>query len=400
VAQDKVAIWIGYVLGFGLACAYWPQAYADAEVARWAVAWIGIGLLLWWRISFTLPLLGCVFLGIVFGSIFWAPISLDAIWELTHWVLLIGCFVVGVSELEEPVFEGAAWGIAVNSALATAQYLGWHPVSEASTPAGFMGNKDFLSETAILVMLFMLARGRWKMAILALPALVLPQGRAALAAGAVGLTFIGKKWAWATAAALFSVALVFYYMKGSGWDDVRWQIWYATLRGTTFFGHGVGQFYSGYMALQDFSHDWRPEHAHNDWLEILFEFGPIGLLLSAAFAVQLLYRGRGGAVWAGFIVLGLLSFSLHNPATAVLGFLAGGRLYGAGLMVQHREPLSAIRDLARDARRRLFGDSKRGDVVAVRSAYAQGDHRVAVVSCRAGFAGGQIDGMVREIRSL
>ena len=143
------------LLGFGLAVAFVPQAYADVNVGRSAVAWLCVALLVWLIPSVRWSLSGGLLLALALLSFAWAPEPLNALNGILQLGLLTGAFVVGRAGCAENIFEGAAWGMIVNSALAVAQSLGWHPVMEVSTasPAGLFGNRDFMAEAALLVVI-------------------------------------------------------------------------------------------------------------------------------------------------------------------------------------------------------------------------------------------------------
>jgi hypothetical protein len=376
---------VGFLLGLGLTCGYWPQAYADEEVGRWAIGCVLLAVLLWFRSPVRASALGLAFLTWVALSFVWVPFPLDGLWEMSHWAFLVWAFLIGASELAAPVFEGAAWGLAVNSALAIGQMFGLDIVQQASVPAGFFGNRDFLAETTLLAIVPLLAARRWRMAAALLPALLLPQSRAVLAVGAV----LALIWGWgrsriaaAVACAMLVLATVAVtYVKHLHSDEVRLDIWLDAWNATTWLGQGVGQFYATFPTHAVlFGDGSRPEHVHNDWLEILYEHGPIGAALALLFAVDLARRGgRWGFAWLAFCGLCAVSFALHNPATAILGFLAGGSVHGAGALVRRGVAQPAGDDLRRSRRRRFFGNPRFGSPVAAGPPHAARGTGVALL---------------------
>jgi len=128
-------------------------------------------------------------------------------------------------------------------------------------------------------------------------------------------------------------------------EDARWSIFASTLDGIGAFnpiGSGPGTYPDVYPAFQPSElGQWLINHAHNDYLEWLFEGG----LLAAALIVLslLLYARQWGRVWtpggwsrARFVQVGagigilllllhsLLDYNLHIPANvAYFAFLAG-----------------------------------------------------------------------------
>lgn len=140
--------------------------------------------------------------------------------------------------------------------------------------------------------------------------------------------------------ALSVAALSWYKLKGglSQNDSLRLEIWSYAWQHSSLLGRGVGQYFS--TAGQPFFHPaWGSQHTHNDWLEIYYDLGIGGTALAAIFAMEVLYWPDTDSdyrwVWLAFMVLCFFSFSLHNPATAILGLLAAGRVYGSRYMV-HR----------------------------------------------------------------
>lgn len=127
-------------------------------------------------------------------------------------------------------------------------------------------------------------------------------------------------------------------------DDWRWSIYAGTLAGIGEFfplGSGIGTFSGVYRRFQPEDIPMFVNHAHNDYLEWLFEGGLLAGALMAVFLLLYLLRWR--QVWtseawshlrfaqvaAGISLFlmglhGLLDFNLHIPANAIyFAFLAG-----------------------------------------------------------------------------
>lgn len=357
----KWPTFVAYGLGFGLIVGYYPSAYLDGSIGRSAIAWLCIAVLLWFRQDCRPPHTAVAFLALAIVSLFWAPITFDGIWALMTWLLLIGAFGVGYSGFAEPIFEGALWGMGINSLVILGQLAGFHPVFEAEVPAGLFGNRDLSAEAALLVAIPLVAQSRWKMLPLVLPSLLLPQSRAVLFVGAGLILLAGWRripiWAMiGIVAAILAVFIGVTALKHIHSDLSRLALWSDTWRGVTWIGHGAGQFYSAFPATNWSFTGSRPEHAHNDWLEILYEYGPLGLVLALAFAAYIAgcnYDRRWQWTWIALCGLCLVSFSLHNAATAVLGFVAGGRLYGCGALVGDRDGRATVAYFARGALARI-----------------------------------------------
>lgn len=326
------------LLGFGLAVAFVPNAYADVNVGRWAVAWLCIALLIWIVPSVRWSLCGGVLLVLALVSFAWAPEPLNAINGFLQLGLLAGAFVVGRAGCAENIFEGAAWGMIGNSALAVAQVSGWHPVMEVSTasPAGLFGNRDFMAEAALLVIVPLVWQRRWFMAAAILPALTLPFDRTViLAGGMVTALMVWKLSRTVTiitiiAACIGAAVLTLTPGKLHSAKD-RTDLWKDTLAGTTFLGRGIGQFYNTFpeAATRQPIERIRSDHAHNDWLELTYELGIMGIVLAGLLSAGVL---SGPTCWEKYVFLALcvmscFAFPLHNPATGILGLVAAGGAY-------------------------------------------------------------------------
>jgi hypothetical protein len=388
---------VAWFLGFGLAMGYWAESYADASTLRWSVAWIGL-LILSWLIkpeSIVLPKLWYLLLLLMGISISWSTSWPDAIWQLQQFVLLGGMFWLGMQDerISENVFIGASWGIGINSLIAIGQLIdpSLFDFGEVSRPAGLMGNRDFLAEMAALTVIWSFGERRWKLTLIQLPSLILPQARAALVA--FGLTSVLLLWLnrnrRLAVGLLLGAAglLVFFSLTKSAWNDqVRWSIWSHTWEGVNWVGHGVGQFYSTYLNHPfELLGNSRPDHAHNDWLEVLYELGPIGLAITLFLVAQIVLGGRESCrlVFLCFCILCLGSFALHNPQSAVLAFVSGGRAWRDGALLWIGATRSTRVDIQSEALGRFDFGSKVASILfsrlAIRPAHEKGLNRVAMV---------------------
>jgi hypothetical protein len=92
------------------------------------------------------------------------------------------------------------------------------------------------------------------------------------------------------------------------------------------FGWGIGSYPGGFGAA----------HVHNDYLEMAYELGMVGLVI---FMLSLASLPRVGAEYfagAAFAVIALVSFPSHNPASAFLAAFLIGRLCGDRDLVLRR----------------------------------------------------------------
>lgn len=125
--------------------------------------------------------------------------------------------------------------------------------------------------------------------------------------------------------------------------DERWVIFNHTIEGIkTFFplGSGPGTFPDVYRAFQPIEQMNFVNNAHNDYLELLFEMGAIGMVIIAGFLILYLYgwvklwgkpwdrlhfiqRAAGIGIFA-ILLHSFFDFNLHTPANMIaFAFLCG-----------------------------------------------------------------------------
>lgn len=195
--------------------------------------------------------------------------------------------------------------------------------------------------------------------------------RGLLAAGAlllVGLSLLLAVWAGAES---FSVRL---RLTELHLDPYRQDLWFLTvppmLSLDPWFGAGANMFDQLSLRYRGAGFTAKPVHAHNDWLQLLVEYGRLGLAFGVAFfAVHIAAGWRNalriardtpptgllpqstslglaaGSVGA-FAAVGVHAFfdySLHLPAVALLVALCGGWLAGARFSREMRERVTVPR---------------------------------------------------------
>jgi O-antigen ligase len=145
-------------------------------------------------------------------------------------------------------------------------------------------------------------------------------------------------------------------------DDMRWSIYAATIQGIREFfpiGSGLGTYPAVFRRFQPGNIPDFVNHAHNDYLEWLFEGGLVAALLMVGFLALYLMRWR--KVWPredycppycfirisagiGLLLMGLhgmIDFNLHIPANAVyFAFLAGVFFHQANPAEARQSPRS------------------------------------------------------------
>lgn len=296
--------------------------------------------------------------GHIFGALLIAWSALSCLWSPDGWyaldalakmVLLAAVFCIGAQLPSlRPVYLGLGLALAVNGVVAVAQVMGWTGIAQISiAPGGLFGNKNYLAEAAGLVLLALLGERLWWLAVAVLPALILPGARGALLGVGVGALMLWPRARYAgllMLLAAFAAAIVATMLGQSPGVAARIAIWRDAIDGLTFRGHGLGSFYTTFpdvAARADLALS-RPEHAHNDLLELAYETGAVGVVLAVAFlvaallgtqtSVRSLRKDEGEterAVLVAVLVMACFAFPFHLPVTAALGLLVAGRLCGA-----------------------------------------------------------------------
>lgn len=315
-----------FALGLLTSVAYVPGFVSPAMSPRWAVLSVmAAGLLLWGQepVPFTRAhLAGLVLILWSTLSVLWSPVPLDSIDALWQTVALPSvCFCLGSQAKSlRPLFMGAAIGLGVSSAFAIGQALGWHPFPEVQSPSGLFVNRNYMAEPAALVAVFLVSERMWWWLIPVAPAALLPMARGALLGFAAAMT-ARSRIVVATVVALMAVLTLTRAGTLSGMSE-RFDIWDHTLAGMSWLGSGIGSFWAIHRELYP---DGLVDHAHNDFLELASDLGPVGLALLGWLAWEL--RGpldSARLVLVAFAAEACFAFPLHLPLTVGLGALCAG----------------------------------------------------------------------------
>lgn len=332
--------WVLPALGCLVAVMFWPGMAGAADASRWALLAVAIPLLLCFVdiVPGRIHAIGALLLIWAIVSWLWTPVPYDGLAALVGVVILAGCFVIGhaIEDLK-PLYRGLAIGLGVSSVIAILQALGYHPVitvDEGEVNAGLFVNPNMLGEIAALTFVALVASGQWLWTPAVLPALLLSQSRASLAAiGVCGVIWCWHRLRFYTFALVPLLVAVAFLVAPSKWlhgpgFDYRLIIWRDTLQGLTIFGRGIGSYYAAF--LQYATHidkiAYQPAHAHNEFLELCFELGLPGAALFATFAVLVFRQAQAPErmVLLALFVIASFGFPLHTPATVFLvGVVAG-----------------------------------------------------------------------------
>ncbi len=256
----------------------------------------------------------------------------------------------------ERVTRTLVWGSAVESAIVLLQYagadplrwLGWHAETFANPRMrvyGTLGNPDFVA--AWLCATLPLARGAG--IALQLAAILATGSRVFLLALPVAVIVLAlrrariAKW-WCLAGLPVAAAVLWLSPARPLGETVQGRMYLARVavshwRDIPVFGYGPGSFESQFGCWQaEWIRQHGParfagdvDHAHNDYLELLVEYGPIGLFAFLGLCGWLLARAwpveSSAGAWGGVAVLlaiACVDFPFHRPAEWTLYWLLLG----------------------------------------------------------------------------
>lgn len=314
--------------------------FADGGTGtRWAILSITVPLVLMttrpraWTIG---DVLGLLFLCWASCSLLWTPGPGQG--SFTLWSLVL-FFTIGwlPTCAMSDIYKGLGLGLSLNGLIVALQVAGYHPVTEAIPPAGLFYNKNAGAEMTALALIGVLTLNwKWRLACspMLITLLAFP-GNTLSRTPLVALAVAGACWTWTRsklygcmvvlAAVLLLLAFVLTTSRAPS-ANMRVELWGDMIRHLDWLGHGVGS--------TDWSYPFM-EFAHNDFLQIAFEFGAVGAVLWVGFIVCCLagpLRTESYIVIA-FASMGVFAFPLFMPGSVFVAGLAAGHL------LRHRRPV-------------------------------------------------------------
>lgn len=249
----------------------------------------------------------------------WTPDFYNGLYRLLGLSVFGLGLILGSSLCTRHIYFGIVMGLCLSSLVAVAQSVGFSWLWQYSTtPSGLFYNPMVHGELIALGILISWTQGFWLAIPILAPALLLAQSRGAWAALAIGLLTCFRHRLVILIAVLASAVLFTWNM--SQGDNERVFIWQIAWSLLTPFGHGPGSFLSVYYQAP-----WgltQPDFVHNDFLQLVFEFGVgavpfLGLLLFPLFE-------RPEPILTALLFMALFSFPLFTPMTSFIWALALG----------------------------------------------------------------------------
>lgn len=321
-----------FLLGFGITIAYIPGILGAAISTGWLFLFIVCPILLLYCEDFKL---GWGFLFIVYMalSLFWTETPTLAIFNFLQYTILGIVFIIGqnIKDLK-PVFKGVATGLGISSLISISQSLDHHWVySLNNSSAGLFINPNIYSELSALILVSLLVLNLWYWIPVTFVGLFLVHSRTAILASSVGLFMWGWKINKYAAVGLSILVLILgaiFYWNHFSFTSIseRFDIWKDTIAGFSIFGNGVGSYEIVFpkYATHINTELGRPRFAHNDFLNIFYEFGT-GCIFLIFMLTNIKFKNEIIILFTA-CVLSSFNYAMHIPATAFVTFLVAGYL--------------------------------------------------------------------------
>lgn len=326
-------MWAG-VTAFAVTAAYWPGIYGAGSAPRMAcLAVLVTAALLFIRVRMTA--VHWAFLGLLLYSAItglWGLVTTEWAWGMWWLILMFASFCLGhETEDSGPMYMGAALGLVPSAVAVVFQMSGNWSWDQVAPPSGLFVNRNFMAEAAALSVIAIAHSRRWT--VLTVPAfcLLMAKSKGAFLAVAVA----GVLWVWRRSRiAALGLCVLFLcaaavLIPNALSVEIRTQVWADGIRGLSFFGAGIGEYFSTVPSHSTnlnaaFA---RVEYAHNEYLHFAYEIGVGSVLLWAVFIAALQGELESERlVLVGALVMSFFSFPLHLPATGFVAFFVAGRL--------------------------------------------------------------------------
>ena len=320
-----------FLLGFGVTIAYIPGIVGAAISTGWLFLFISCPILFLWC-DFKLGW-GFAFICYAALSLLWTETFTLSIFNFLQYSILGIIFIIGqnIKDLK-PIFKGIALGVGLSSIAAIFQYFGYHEIATLNnSSAGLFINPNIYSELSALLLIGLLVLNLWYWIPVTLTGLILVHSRTALLALAVGLFLWGwrlnKYLALGLSILILALGIIFY------WDHFsftsiseRFNIWKDTIAGFDLFGNGVGSYEIVFpkYATHINTELGRPRYAHNDLLNIIYEFG-LGCIFLILMFKNIKLKNEIVILFTAFAI-SMFNYAMHIPATAFITFLVAGYL--------------------------------------------------------------------------
>ena len=279
----------------------------------------------WAALSLTLPwfagrgsmtplhaILG-IFLAYVALSISWTTVSWGGAWALWQLAIFGLAFHLGSRLVSlRRLWQGLGIGGAISSAIGIAQWFSPNIILQynALQPAGFHYSPSVQGMVLVLVAVALATERLWLWIIPLLPGIWLTESRGAFVVLALGLgsVFVRSRALLVIAA----LSLVFYVTLSLRSDEYERLVYLqAALANLAWFGNGAGSFNDLWVvgAPNVMAH---PIQVHNDYVQLIFEYGPGAIPFFLAMGAGLSLRSAlQWPILAAFALFATFTFPLY-----------------------------------------------------------------------------------------
>ena len=319
-------------LGAAVALCYIPGITGAYIATQWPLLAVAMSFGLLRSGPFTVfHAAGLVFIAYAAVRLPFSPAPYAGVFGL--WLIIImglclwfGTTMTSVKEL----YAGLAAGAAVSSFVAVLQHFGFTGIQTVTAaPAGLYVNSVQQGTVLALIVVALISERMWLWVLPLVPGIWLAHSRGAWLALAVGLLACCVRRAWVFG--IVGAAGAFYLLSPLSSSDAQrmliWQFAYSTL---TWLGWGPGMFYAAALPRGG-AFSFYPEYAHNDALQLAWEYG-IGALLPLGIFGYAIWRTdvKEWPIVIAFVTAGCYSMPLFMPITSFLALIAVGRILRAG----------------------------------------------------------------------
>ncbi len=208
----------------------------------------------------------------------------------------------------------------VSVCFAVGQKFGYYPWFTAYRSTGLFYS-PIVQGGLLGLSIVALARLRmWELTPILFLGLYLNPNRGGWVVAGIGLLATWVRQPLVILAVILFGALLISWNPGSS-DVERFLIWQAGLVNLSWFGHGWGSFEQVWIIRDGLG--WQPIHAHNDYLELAFEFGLYSVPVFCVLAYALSnIKSPDWPILVAFCTMALFAMPTFIPVTAVIGAAA------------------------------------------------------------------------------
>lgn len=316
--------WLGAIVSL----CYIPGVTGAYIATQWPVLAIALSFGLWRSGPFTVfHAIGLLFLAYATVHMAWSPAPYASVWGLwLIWIMGLALWFGTTMTDMRGLYAGLALGASVSSMAAVGQHFGWTWYEAPGwRPAGLYANEVQQGTVLALIVIALMTERMWLWIPALIPGIVLAGSRGAWLALAIGLLgcYVRRMWVFGTVA----VVGAFYLLTPlTASDEQRMQIWNGAWDGLTWFGWGPGIFYT--VLMPQSNGGWfYPEHAHNDALQLAFEYGVGSVAPFVLFAFALCCTSaRQWPIALAFTAASCYSMPLWMPIASFLALVCVGRI--------------------------------------------------------------------------